>query len=206
MPPPRRQAASGSQQAPLPQRRAPSSSESGSRDELAVVVSFNIGAKDANMFSGPAQDEFHHELTHAFREFCRAPMPLVILLQECSATHLALVLAIAPQYARVGEEVDDATQTLILRSKVEVLDCKRWPMFPNSDSVYKRWRAFTQVTLKVQMPLAFATTQGHIAILVNNVHIIDGKMHRRIPGDARGEPNSLETTIARHPTCVRFAI
>ena len=141
MPPPRRQAASGSQQAPLPQRRAPSSSESGSRDELAVVVSFNIGAKDANMFSGPAQDEVRHELTHAFREFCRAPMPLVILLQECSATHLALVLAIAPQYARFGEEVDDATQTLILCSKVEVLDCKRWPMFPNSDSVYKRWRS-----------------------------------------------------------------
>jgi len=167
------------------------------KTELLSILSYNIGAKDDQMFAS-CREAFQAELEAQFIELVGDTTPQVICLQECAPIYLRFILEILPAYKHVDDDAEDGT-CILVNFNIGVLSKARHMMFDaHTVSAYKRWRRYTRVKLDISL----AATQGSSSgggksiIYVNNVHIIDGQRERKIPGNADGQTGSVNSRSA----------
>ena len=148
------------------------------------VATYNMGAKTDSMFAGPARHIFERKLEGDIATLAEED---VICFQECSPAWATAVEHLLPGHAKVSSD-EHGVATFVRRS-IDVQECTSQHLFPGDDSIYRRWRRWNQVVLR---------TQPGDLYVVNNVHVIDGKDHRKIPGKTVRHKNIFKQKLVRN--------
>ena len=142
------------------------------------VVTFNIGARTDNMFSSEAKrPAFLMRLHEQLNQLCKEAD--IICLQECSPAWSEEVMACTPPSWKHAAFLPDATLLTIWNEnrvrQVPGTKVTALKLFPDRISSNKSWRECLAVVL------GLVDIDGVITVV--NVHVIDGKDRRKIPGD-----------------------